>query len=721
MSPIFSRQRKAWLLSVAECATAFTVSTRTIERRLRERGELVYAEVVTERREGGGGGKRVKYIDPSSLGWALTAELAARVGRSPLSPTPQTDTPTCDRHSPSSSSQREKLPSAVNSVSKLRPTDLVSVAAPLPPTAQALDLLPATPEPTAPITLGDLDAANSLHAELLPILRERKGTAGRSAATQRLAGEKGVTARTVRRWAEAFERGGLGELSRVMGTAPRADKGGHRLPPELVQVVRAALVSNPPTAPVRLIHRTVLRAVPDLAHVPRRNGRVIPISAATVQAIKQEMLDHPTLRLLFADADRRKEYLRTYTGQVLAAHANDLWQMDMTRCDVMVYDPEAGTIYRPRVQVVIDVYSGCIMGIAFSRREDQEQADLVLARALVRKQGPLAERWPMFGVARRLYIDNGKTYKSEHFHRIVGGLGMEIIHSRPRVSHTRGKVERFFGTLHGLERGLIGYCGENAKDRSNEELRRLYRNTLKWAEGGRLVGARDRLMTLSEYQETVLKWLIVDYHETVVHGLTRTQHFTGTAPASTLIDFDPHELQLLFARWEERVVRPDGTVMLGKTLWTTPNGRLAQYRGQTVLTLREPFALGEASRSVAWRDRQGRFQVIGSLVPAPTVADSVEAAAQRRANRLAAAEQLAQVDALRKDLFDPAVTVAGSLAAALPEQVVRPVLPAARARLDAVNPAPLPVPSAEARAFMAPMNGDDVPDDLDELSEWLRR
>ena len=419
------------------------------------------------------------------------------------------------------------------------------------------DGLRASPRPSAstPITLGDLDLARALYTELLPILQEFKGTTSRRAGLDALAQRKGVHTRTVRRWAEAFEQGGLAELSRMACNGPRADKGTHRLPFELVQLVQATLVSNSPQTSVRMIHRTLLRAVPDLARVKRKNGRFIPISAATVGAIKQEMLDHPTLRLLFFDADRRKEYNRTYSGQVLAAHANDMWQMDMTRCDIMIYDPADGKIYRPRVQVVIDVYSGAIMGIAFSRREDQEQADLVLARALMKKQGPLAPHYPMFGVAKRLYIDNGKTYKSAHFHRIVGGVGMEIIHSRPRVSHTRGKVERFFGTLHGLERSLVGYCGQNAKDRSNEELRRLYKRTLTWAQGGRDVQKQDRLLTLSEYQEIVLKWLVVEYHQEVHHGLTRAEHFTTTAPARSLVEFDFDELLLVFARWEDKQVR----------------------------------------------------------------------------------------------------------------------------------------------------------------------
>ena len=582
------------------------------------------------------------------------------------------------------------------------------------------DTLRGSPDSSSSIHLGDLDAARDLHADLLPILRDRRHSRSRREQIEQLAVRKGVHSRTVRRWLEAFERGGLAELSRATGSAPRADKGGHRLPLELVQIVQATLVSNPPTTSARMIHRTVLRAVPELAQVQRKNGRTIPISAATVAAIKGQMLADPTLRLLFADADARKEHLRTYSGQVLAAHANDLWQMDMTRCDIMVYDPADGKIYRPRVQVVIDTYSGCIMGIAFSPRENQEQADLVLARALMKKQGPLAEHYPMFGVARRLYIDNGKTYKSEHFHRIVSGIGMEIMHSRPRVSHTRGKVERFFGTLHALERSLVGYCGENAKNRSNEELRRLYRNTLSWAQNGREVATRDRLLTLAEYQETVLRWLIVDYHQEVVHGLSRAEHWVSTAPASSRIEFDPDELLLTFAHWTERMVRPDGTVMLEKVAWTTPDGRLSQHQGQNVLVLTEPFALGDARKLTAWRDRTGRVQLIGEITPAPTVADSLEAAAQRRANRAALKEQLAAIDRIRAEVFDPAVTVNGALRAALPEQIVRPVAPAARARLTAVNPeAAAPIPD-DVREFFGPLNGEDVPENLDDIAAWLR-
>ncbi|MBB5363055.1 DDE-type integrase/transposase/recombinase [Deinococcus humi] len=569
---------------------------------------------------------------------------------------------------------------------------------------------------SAPLSSTDLDEATDLRESLMPALTKRPGSPERREAIEQIAASQDVSSRTIRRWISAFESMGMVGLARAARKLPRMDKGAHRLPHELVQVVQSTLISNPPGTSIRKIHDIVTRGVPELALVPRKSGRVIELSVATVRRVRQEMLDDPTLRLLFADADARKEYIRTYSGQVMAAHGNDMWQMDMTRCDIMVYDPDKDAIYRPRVQAVIDVYSGCIMGISFSRREDQDQADLVLARSLMRKYGALDAHWPMRGVARRLYIDNGKTYKSAHFHRIVSGIGMEIIHSRPLVSHTRGKVERFFGTLHQVERALVGYCGENAAKRSNHELNRLYRNTLAWAREGRNVARHERLLTLAEYQEVILKWLVTDYHQTVVHGLTRLQHFVQTAPASTLIDLDLYDLSLLFARWEPRTVRSDGTVLIDKVAWTTPNGRLAQYQRMKVVVMTEAFALGDPRRLAAYEDRSGRFQMLGPIAPAPTAADSLEAAAQRRANRAATKEQLAEADGLRRELFNPAATYEAHLNRGMEDVIVQPApLPAPRARLAALQPEAAPQPDLDGFGdFLKPA------EDMDELLRRIR-
>lgn len=670
----------------------------------------VYSEIHAEERSDGKGGTRVKYVDPHTLGVPVPSEPLSRLGGSS-----ERVTESSEVHATPVLAETANHSAAKNYESKLGGPEILTPSEGLAGSGAGLDL--ALPVPTLTLTPLDLKPAEDLHATLLPILNIEPNTAARRAAMAEVAAAKKASERTVRRWVKAFEELGLVGLAKALGYEPRSDKGTHRLPFELVQVIQSTLVSNTKDTAVRKIHRIVVNAVPELAMVPRKNGLLIEVSVPTVQRIKDEMLADNTLRPLFFDANQRKEYMRAYSGQVLAAHANDMWQMDMTRCDIMVYDPHTDSIYRPRVQAVIDVYSGCIMGLSFSRKENQDQADLVLAHALMTKQGPLAEIWPMRGVARRLYIDNGKTYKSSHFHSIVSNVGMEIIHSKPRVSHTRGKIECWFGTLHTVERALRGYCGENASQRSNLELKCLMDNTLAWAREGKNVDPRDRLLTLGEYQEIVLKWLVTDYHQTVVHGKTRLQHWLDTAPASTRVEFDPVELMLAFATWDDRTVRKDGTVMLDKAAWTTSNGKLVTYQGQVVKVLTEPFALGNPTRYVAQKDRVGRLSIIGELTLAPTIADSLEAAAQRKANERALREQQDEARDIGKEMFNAATVYENHLSEQLQETVViQPALPAARAQLAAVNPpaAPTLADLGEFGDFLKPA------DDLDALLRQIK-
>ena len=250
----------------------------------------------------------------------------------------------------------------------------------------------------------------------------------RTTAVIALAQSEGVSERTVYRWLENFQNNGLGALARE----PRKDQGILRIPAEVLHIITQALVSNPPSTPEAMIYRTLLRAVPEVMTY-ERGGKPTRVSLETVRRIKRRLLDDPHTRLLFHDVDKRKEHLRTYAGEVFAAHANDLWQMDMTRCDTMVCDPESGKIFRPRIHAIIDVYSGCIPGLAFALEEDQAQTDLAILRALVPKPSPYTDAWPIFGIPKRMYWDNGKTYGSEHARRVLSELGVEVVYSRPRA------------------------------------------------------------------------------------------------------------------------------------------------------------------------------------------------------------------------------------------------------------------------------------------------
>ena len=493
--------KRGLLLNIQELAELFGKSDKTVRRRIKELSTAAqppYSEEDVERHRTGV--VKVLYFDPFTFGWEVPqSTIGQKMSVQACSHdwTPRLDTAATPGQTP-------ELPTST-AVADLLPVQM-------PEHEWTGDLSNRGQEDPAlallqPKTTGhyiDLDSeVMERHRELVEVLRHPSKSADRATAIRLLAERRGVTPRAIYDEIKRYEDDGLRALARR-----RSDAGSYRLPLITMQLIVAALISNPPTTSVAFIHRTLLRAAPDQMRV-ERGGRLVPVSQPTIRAIKRDLENHPTYRLLFADATQRKEFMRSYSGQVVALHANDMWQLDMTRCDVEVVDVERRLIYRPRVQAVIDVYSGCIMGIAFSESEDQTQADLVLMRSLMRKGGQLAEQYPLFGLPKRLYIDNGKTYSSEHFHRIAGGLGIEVIHSLPRVSHTRGAVERFFGSLHNLEKTMPGYVGENAVNRSAEELRQLRKRTERWLDGGADPGPHARHLTIHEYQNAVLAWLLI--------------------------------------------------------------------------------------------------------------------------------------------------------------------------------------------------------------------
>jgi putative transposase len=502
-------------------------------------------------------------------------------------------------------------------------------------------------------------------------------------ATQRLqlarlaAARFSVSLRTVHRWVKRAERG---EEKRR-----RADNGRPRIPQPAYQMVVAALASNLPETSTRMLHRTLMRAAPQVMTY-ELNGHRQVVSARTVQRIRNDLRDNPHTALLLSDEDEMKEHVRVWVGEVISEHANDIWELDMTRCDVMVVDPETGKIFRPRVHAIIDVYSGCIPGIVFSQEEDQTQTDLAILRAVIPKSGMFADKYPVWGIPKKFYIDNGKTYRSSHAARITAGLGIQVIHSKPRVSHTRGDIERFFGTLHNFEKSLPGYVGANAAKRGSERLRKITRSTESWLRNGGDLAIGDRLMTINEYQYAVLAWLTVEYHQWQVDGLTRLEHFTSTAPSASLLHIPLEELLLLFTQRVTRKVDGAGRIKLNSRFWTIPDGTLVQYQGYEVVVMRDQFALDPDTVLVAWQDRRGKLELIGAAQPAPDNALSLEAHDQRRAARAVAVEQVRSAREQKKALSDPSLRVPTQLLKQLDVTLAPELPPAARGRLEVVNP-----------------------------------
>ncbi|NJK42960.1 MAG: transposase family protein, partial [Pleurocapsa sp. SU_196_0] len=265
----------------------------------------------------------------------------------------------------------------------------------------------------------------------------------------------------------------------------RKDAGQTRIPRDLVELCISLWVTNP-NASSKRIRRIIELNDPRVLEyrASPRAAKLNRLSVNGIARVRQGMERTPEFRYALMDSGARREFHRVWIGEVMASRALELVEADMTRCDVFVYDAETDSVYRLRVHAMIDVFSGCIPAFVFTRAEDQLATNRMLMLGLLEKPAPWTSVWPVWGKPERLYWDNGKTYRSERSHTALEALGVTIIHSKPRVSHSRGKIERFFGTLHAFESTLPGYAGENTKERDQ------YRIAELWAQTPRVGGSR---------------------------------------------------------------------------------------------------------------------------------------------------------------------------------------------------------------------------------------
>ena len=154
----------------------------------------------------------------------------------------------------------------------------------------------------------------------------------------------GVPRRTATRWLAAYQANGLDGLRRV----DRADRGGRRLPQEMIELIEGMALRRPPPKAAQ-VHRAVSGIAAERGWPPVSYPVVRRIIAA---------LD----RGLVTMAHHGPEAYRNEFELVLrreSAHPNDLWQADHTELDVMVLD-ETGKPARPWLTVILDDHSRAV-------------------------------------------------------------------------------------------------------------------------------------------------------------------------------------------------------------------------------------------------------------------------------------------------------------------------------------------------------------------------
>ena len=189
------------------------------------------------------------------------------------------------------------------------------------------------------------------------------------------------------------------------------------------------------------------------------------------------------------DAGNRDEFELVLRRE--SAHPNDLWQADHTELDVMVLD-EAGQPVRPWLTMILDDRSRAVAGYTvFLDDPSSLQTALALRQAIWRKTDP---GWPVSGLPAALYSDHGADFTSAHMSQVCADLKVQLIHSTP-----------------GVPRGAEKWRGCSA--RSPPNCCPPCRDTSRPSNFGKPV--TPAVLTLSELDAAVGRWVVNDYHHRV--------------------------------------------------------------------------------------------------------------------------------------------------------------------------------------------------------------
>jgi transposase InsO family protein len=337
---------------------------------------------------------------------------------------------------------------------------------------------------------------------------------------------------TARDWAGLYERGSFEALK----PTPRADAGQSHVIPDEVQEHLLALRKERPGASVE----SVMKAVTLAGKVPEgtslRRSTVYRLLSAAAPASPSGEPD----ALAF-----------TYPN------ANDLWTSDLMHGPRLLVPGrrDGGKTY---LYAFLDDATRMVPFAGFYGAENAACFQEALKQALLRR-----------GVPRRLYCDNGSTYRTHHLQVICATLNIALVHSRPHRPRGRGKIERFFRHVRSAFLPHV---------------------------------TTEQLTDLGSFNRVFWAWLEAEYHQTPHRGLGGLTPLDRFMKDEAFIRPAPESLDTLVRMKVVRRVGRDRVVHLDGRLYEAPDG----FAGEAVEVLYDPY---DATRPAHFRRKGEKSEI----------------------------------------------------------------------------------------------------------------
>ena len=217
-----------------------------------------------------------------------------------------------------------------------------------------------------------------------------------------------VQAETLRVWIRRYRRGGLEALE----DKPRASLGITALTDEQIELA------------CRLKREVPERSLERLIRIMEQMKLVEP------GAVRRSTL-HRALQREGLSARQCRVSDREDLDRFEAVAPNDLWQSDLLKGPWLPDPLRPGKARRACLYAFLDDHSRLLLHGRFSFKEDLPALELVFRRCLQK-----------YGAPKRVYYDNGATYRSRHIKQVVAELGIHpVIYTRAYRPMGHGKIE----------------------------------------------------------------------------------------------------------------------------------------------------------------------------------------------------------------------------------------------------------------------------------------
>jgi putative transposase len=262
------------------------------------------------------------------------------------------------------------------------------------------------------------------------------------------------------------------------------------------------------------------------------------------------------------------QIIQTTEGILEITHSNQIWQVDHTKLDILLIDDEDKEIIgRPYITLVMDSYSGCVVGFYLGYESaGSHEVGLAFRHSMLPKhyepEYKLQEKWDILGVPEYLVTDRAKEFKSAHLKQISLQLGFQRrLRAFPSAG---GLIETIFDKINKEVLSLYGgYTGSSIEERPKE-------------------AERTACLTLDKLERILVRYFVDHYNQhdyPKVKNQKRIKRWKSMLLSEPEV-FDERELDICLMKVAYRNVEKYGSANFGGLVYQGDS--LVRYEGQKI-------------------------------------------------------------------------------------------------------------------------------------------